>query len=474
MYKRQVISISGPPGFNPATDLVGGLAVVSQGTDSLGRYKFLLWPSAPAGVYKLSVSAPGGYLSGLSAALPACTATLNVSPQPQLVQVQNSATPPALSVPVANPASCPATSAGVAAGAGTTQFYLTFLLSGASGNIVNNNIPLDKIPTATALVVTKTTPKTDVVIGDLVPYIVTVSNQKAYTQTSIAIVDQIPPGFKYRTGSATLNGKPAEPVISGRLLSWSGPSLAAGQSATIKLLLSVGTGVGQSEFVNQAWAVNTLANLVESNVASATVRVTADPTFDCTDVIGKVFDDRNRNGYPDAGEPGIAGVRLVTVKGEIVTTDAEGRYHIACADIPNGDRGSNYILKLDVRSLPTGFRLTTENPGLVHLTKGKMAKLNFGASIGRVVRIDVRGAAFVAGGVDLDPAWQDKLPAVLDQINEPNAILRVAYGEVAGEDHTLAEQRIARLADRLRAAWTDRGLGELTVETELYQAVKGQ
>ena len=74
-------------------------------------------------------------------------------------------------------------------------------------------------------------------------------------------------------------------------------------------------------------------------------------------------------------------VRLVTVKGQIITTDADGRYHIACADIPDGDRGSNFILKVDVRSLPTGYRLTTENPGLVRLTSGKLAKLNFGASI---------------------------------------------------------------------------------------------
>jgi hypothetical protein len=26
--------------------------------------------------------------------------------------------------------------------------------------------------------------------------------------------------------------------------------------------------------------------------------VTPDPNFDCTDIIGKVFDDANANGYP--------------------------------------------------------------------------------------------------------------------------------------------------------------------------------
>lgn len=33
-----------------------------------------------------------------------------------------------------------------------------------------------------------------------------------------------------------------------------------------------------------------------------------DPTFDCTDIIGKVFDDRNANGSQDEGEPGLANI----------------------------------------------------------------------------------------------------------------------------------------------------------------------
>jgi len=36
--------------------------------------------------------------------------------------------------------------------------------------------------------------------------------------------------------------------------------------------------------------------------ATAMVRVVPDTTFDCTDVIGKVFDDANGNGHQDPGE----------------------------------------------------------------------------------------------------------------------------------------------------------------------------
>ncbi len=80
-----------------------------------------------------------------------------------------------------------------------------------------------------------------------------------------------------------------------------------------------------------------------------------DPVFDCSDVIGKVFDDRNANGYQDEGEPGIPNVRLATLNGVLVTSDAEGRYHVACAAIPNEYRGSNFVMKLDVAHAAGGL-----------------------------------------------------------------------------------------------------------------------
>ena len=75
-----------------------------------------------------------------------------------------------------------------------------------------------------------------------------------------------------------------------------------------------------------------------------------DPTFDCTDVTGKVFDDYNRNGYQDGDEAGLPGVRVVTARGLAATTDAHGRYHLTCAIVPHESRGSNFVLKLDDRT----------------------------------------------------------------------------------------------------------------------------
>ena len=163
---------------------------------------------------------------------------------------------------------------------------------------------------------------------------------------------RFPAGFKYVAGSARLDGKPAEPRINGRELVWDGLELQVNQKYTIKLLLVVGSGVSEGEYVNRALVVDTVTGATISGEATATVRVVPDPDFDCTDVIGKVFDDSNLNGQQDAGEEGLAGVRAVTVRGLIATTDPYGRFHLTCAAVPDEDRGSNFILKLDERSLP--------------------------------------------------------------------------------------------------------------------------
>ncbi|MFC6488536.1 hypothetical protein [Nitratireductor sp. GCM10026969] len=105
--------------------------------------------------------------------------------------------------------------------------------------------------------------------------------------------------------------------------------------------------------------------------------------LECSDITGSVFEDRNGNGYQDPGEPGLPGVRLATVSGLLVETDAKGRFHIACPQAPGGPFGSAFVLKLDTRTLPTGYRVTTENPRMVRLTRGKATHLAFGVSLKR-------------------------------------------------------------------------------------------
>ncbi len=209
-------------------------------------------------------------------------------------------------------------------------------------------------------------------------------------------------------------------------------SFAPHERRIYRLVLVVGSGVSEGEYVNQAFGLNNLVGATISNIATAAVRLVPDPVFDCSDVIGKVFDDRNANGYQDEGEPGIPNVRLATLNGVLVTSDADGRYHVACAAIANEYRGSNFVMKLDTRTLPAGYRVTTENPRDVRLTRGKVTKLNFGATIHRVVRLEVSDAAFMSGSTDLKPEWQARVTELPNLLRDKPSVVRIAYAVGGG------------------------------------------
>jgi uncharacterized repeat protein (TIGR01451 family) len=424
------VAIAGPPGFDPATQLAGGLANQSQVTNATGFYQFLLLASAPAGQYTISISPPAGYVPGASAIIPP-TAGPYVVPAGPPVAIQTQPAPPT--------------------GAQPTKYYLAFTMSGTTASVVNNHIPVDPI-LGGAIIATKTTPLVNVKIGDLVPYTMTMTNTLPATIPNIDVRDIIPPGFKYRTGSGYLNGVKNEPVIAGRQLTWRNLSFTIGEKKTFTIILVVGAGVAEGEYTNQVYALNNIVNTAVSNIATATVRIIPDPTFDCPDIIGKVFDDKNANGYQDEGEPGIANVRLATVRGLIVTTDAEGRFHIPCPEIPNSDRGSNFIMKLDERTLPSGYRMTNENPLVVRLTRGKMTKMNFGATIHRVIRIDLTDDAFEKDATVLRAEWQKKMEGLEILLHERPSVVRIAY-RLAKDPKKTAKARIKAVRKSVEALW---------------------
>jgi hypothetical protein len=260
----------------------------------------------------------------------------------------------------------------------------------------------------------------------------------------------VPAGFRFRLGSGTLNGRKLDPSVSGRTLSWTHLQFAAGEKKTFTLVLTAGAGVIGGDYVNQSAAYNGATNDLISNMATATVRVVGDPTFDCPDLVGKVFDDANANGVDDPGEHGIAGVRLVTAQGLLVTTDAQGRYHIACPVLPDAASGSNFIVKVDERTLPSGYRLTTDNPETVRLTAGKASKLNFGATIHHVVRVEVDAAAF--DGDHLRAEVAGRVDVLVSSMRDTAFVVRLAY-QADGESDAAIGVRMGALREALGAIW---------------------
>jgi uncharacterized repeat protein (TIGR01451 family) len=336
-----------------------------------------------------------------------------------------------------------------------------------SSQAFNNHIPLDP-RLGGAVAVSKTTPMLNVSRGQLVPYEIRISNSFGADLNDITVVDRFPAGFHYVEGSARFDNVETEPVIAGRELVWSNLTLLTDGRHTIKLLLAVGAGVTEGDFVNRAQAMSSLTGIALSEEAEATVRIVPDPTFDCTDVTGKVFNDSNRNGYQDGDEGGLAGVRVITARGLAATTDAHGRYHFTCAITPNESRGSNFILKLDDRTLPSGFRSSTRPVQVQRATRGKALRMNFGASIYRVVGLDIADAVFEPGTTEMRRQWQGRIELLLDELRRAPAVLRLAY--VADvEDESLVNERIDAIQRQIATAWDEQNCCyELVIEPEVF------
>ena len=156
--------------------------------------------------------------------------------------------------------SIPARSAG-------TNYHVHLRLDGSqspgSSQIFNNHIPLDP-ELSGAVAISKKTPLINVTRGQLVPYVITVNNVAGLALTDVRIVDRFPAGFTYVEGSARLDGVPTEPTVAGRELAWSGLALATSAQHTVQLLLAVGAGVTEGEYVNRAQVVLTQSRAMRS------------------------------------------------------------------------------------------------------------------------------------------------------------------------------------------------------------------
>jgi uncharacterized repeat protein (TIGR01451 family) len=448
-----------------------------QITLSNGYYKFDLNFSDPAcpsgGEYLIGITPPAGtgYVAGYSQIIrptsDVSTAAFSVPSCPGSV---SDAIPATTLFCEVQPSEL-APSAAVAPRTAGTIYHVHVRLDGSripgTSQIFNNHIPLDPQLTG-AISITKTTPLLNVSRGQLVPYTITVNNRSGLLLTDVSIVDRVPAGFVYVQGSAVLDGVPTEPVIVNRVLNWDGLTIAATQARAIKLLLTVGAGVSEGEYVNRAQALNAASGSGLSGEATATVRIVPDPTFDCTDVIGKVFNDINRNGIQDKGEDGLAGVRVVTARGLQATTDEYGRYHITCAVTPNEARGSNFVLKLDDRTLPSGFRVSADAVQIKRVTRGKAVRFNFGASSHRVVSIDLSDAAFEPDSTEIRMQWKPRVDLLLEELHKAPAVLRLSYlADI--EDAALVERRVQAFKLQLTKAWEAASAGSvLTIEPEVF------
>jgi uncharacterized repeat protein (TIGR01451 family) len=304
-----------------------------------------------------------------------------------------------------------------------------------------------------------------------VPYTITVRNAENVQRTGIDIIDLIPPGFKYVTGTSFVNNVAEEPIQVGNELHWKNQSIGPAATSTCNLTMVVGAGVSGGDRVNTALGRNGADGNEISNRGKAVISIVASAVFDCSEIIGKVFDDLNGNGYQDDGEPGIANVRLANVNGQLITTDKFGRYHITCAAVPNARIGSNYVLKVDTRTLPNGYLVTTENPRAVRLTRGKITKLNFGAKLAKRAVITLENNAFLPGSKELKPIYATQLATLRKQVDAEHPVVRIDYKAAKGEAQDLVKARADMVAKMVAAQFSGDWEGpSAIIETNVVRA----
>lgn len=341
----------------------------------------------------------------------------------------------------------------------------------------------------------KTTTSNIVRRGDIVPYEITVTNENTFLVGPVDLVDTLPPGFIYVPDSSSFAGE----VSNGRRITWPGITIPASSSLTVTIEARILNGARSGDLVNTVELFDSTTGAPVAPPATATVRMLPEPVFDCGDVIGKVFEDHNGNGHQDpeaagaitnqdifAGkiggkasplispqdlsEDGVPNARLATVDGTIITTDENGLFSVPCAMLPE-DRGSNFILKLDERSLPAGYRVTTENPRVIRLTPGMMSELNFGVALGRVARIDLGPAAFRGG--EMSPELRAGIQRLLPQLADEVATLRLSFFVQASADERdvrAARQAMDRVERYVRREWRDIGERRLLIEQVIRRA----
>ena len=215
-------------------------------------------------------------------------------------------------------------------------------------------------PESGQLTITKSASKSEVKVGDILGYTVTAINNSDSDVENAIIADMMPLGIVMIDGSSTYtlytsNGTVKEkgsitPTKNGSLMMYPFALIQPGEKVVIKYSTRIGAGVTVGgkytnyaigvtptdddpktgdpfidEIVNKIEATKSEQEKVISNTGTATVYVVEDKDFDNIPVIGKVFHDRDGDGYQD--EAIARGVK-VTLSGDNknpVTIDTLGR-----------------------------------------------------------------------------------------------------------------------------------------------------
>lgn len=589
-----VSATSGTP--LPAACLLAGQQAQRTGADGFYRFDLLLGarPECPSGSTFLIVpAAPAGYNAGYSVSLPPQPSALDPTGLPDPVRVGSSPQPPAAGLPV--------------------NYFVSFVLADGDPNIVWNHVPLDPVSVASSGVqLNKQAEQRSTTVGGLVVYTLTITNNTPLALPGVSIVDQLPAGFSYVEGSATLVDGGTLLVSGTRPVTFAGFDLAPGQVRQIRYVTRVSAGVVHGEYLNTATPFVGPAPAGAS--AQARVTVIADPDFEETTIIGKVFNDVDGDGWQDSaaatdvklwvwtegGEPesvtlqiganepvvvpgsltgglelgdlagrygvndrsgrnsaevaldlpsearisrvevqsregtrlilsgngsdeqhhrlvaggtngqamvvrlesersagaqrvrvrvinngvdeqGLPGVRLATVEGLLIETDAFGRFHLAGVDGGFMERGRNFIMKVDPATLPPGTEFVSENPRVLRLSQGLMNQFDFAVRVptlehkSKRLTVKIAEMFFKPGSAVVLPGYREMLATLARELRQGAYVNLWVEAYTDGQMQGDAAAALARRrADALIKALCEMAGDDVSKQIEIHVAPAGE
>lgn len=278
-----MVDASGSP--LPAACLLAGQQDQVSADD--GLYRFDVSPDAdpacPSGAtYTLVFNTPQGYNPGLSSSIPPESSALDTTGLPDPVRIGDSASAPSLTE--------------------STTYYVSFTVETGDPDFVHNHIPVDPFSEGGFSVrLTKEANQRTTSIGGLVSYTITMENLSPIRLPGMSVVDSLPPGFSYVAGSAQIDGDSNALTVTGtRPVTFAGINLDPGERRTLRYILRASVGLAHGEYVNSATPFVGPAQI--GNTDTARIVVVADPDFEQTTVIGKVWHDRDGDGWQDPAD----------------------------------------------------------------------------------------------------------------------------------------------------------------------------
>lgn len=283
-------------------------------------------------------------------------------------------------------------STGLATGAvsSSTPGVSSIIARETGDNITVTAQPLVFFTQGQVIDITKVANKKLAVVGDIVTYAIEIRNTSVEDAVFTRMMDVLPPNFKYVRGTARLNRASIPDPVGNRTLTFDMgtiPGLADSNNngradqgepgyMVLNYQLLVGSGAKPGDYTNRAYVTDVCDECIISNSSEAEIEVDLDPLYDLGTVIGKVFEDENKNHIQDDGEKGLAGVELILDNGIRVTTDEYGRYHLPAV------KPVQRAIKIVLRSISDFARTTTEEVQILSVTPGLLVKANFGVSYG--------------------------------------------------------------------------------------------